>query len=271
MDESTLPVPPGHTAGRPKKGEKRPKSKILPALELDFTKDPADHILPCSEREQAHHLEWYVDEVRSVNRILGLYDKLPMLCPGEKCYWAELCPTKPDFMFVGLRCPLEIVEVWRLFFRYVQELRIYPDRHVDLSMIADLVRIDLQIHRIDQQIQIQGMLRDEVAAVVQNTGEAKYKKVIHPLIPVQCKLREQRDRIYEDLVATRDAREKAEREKGKTVMDAMELMRRLKEMAQKRSPELVTIDVPGLVMNKNQKEQPREEEPDFSSLLPRGE
>lgn len=270
---SDLPEP----AGGPRRGPaplSRPRSKnLLPTLEIDLTKDPADHVLPCSEREQAKHLQWYVEEVRSVNRILGLYEKLPMICPAERCPYADLCPTKPDFLFQGLRCPLEIMEIFRLFVRYIRELEVLPDGHVDLTQIMDLVRIDLQIHRIDQHLQREGMLKDEVAQVVQSTGEAKYKKVSHPLLADQYKLRTQRDNLYKKLIADREARKKTELAEGKKTLDALQLMQQLQQAAmQMGARPLVQIqDSPVPTLSALTAPQPEENDPDFDVLLGGGE
>lgn len=232
--------------GRPRRD--RPVTEhLLPALEVDFSIDPALQMLPCSEREQAKHLNWYVPEVRSVNQTLGLYKSLPMICQASGCHWAGQCPSAPDFMFEGRPCPLEMIQSFRLFRGYVREMEVRPDDSVDLDLIGELVRIQIQMQRIDQQLQVHGMLVNTIGGVNQKEGKALYEKTQHPLFTRQSQLREDRNRIHKSLIANRAEKEKLKQVEGRQKMDMLDFMRRMREASEEGlGPAKVEGDVKAL-------------------------
>ena len=223
-----LPVPESEKSQRkPRPSRSR---KLLPVLDIDWSKSPAEQILPCREQTQARHLEWHVEDVRSVNRNLGLYNSLPMLCQADKCHRAQTCPTaEHDFPFKGLRCPLEIIEAYRQLVQYIWELKVDPVNHTDLTQVGDLVRLDIQIKRIDEQVQRDGMMTDQIAGIAQKDGKAVYGKGAHQLLVLQRGLRKDRNDLYRELLASRDAREDAARKAGIKEETMTSVIRRLQE------------------------------------------
>lgn len=217
--------------GRPRR-DRPVTEKLLPVLNIDFTLDPAAQVLPCSEREQARHLDWYVPEVRSANQTLGLYKNLPMICQASGCHYASQCPTAPDFMFKGRPCPLEVVQSFRLFVGYVREMDIRPNDSVDLDLIGELVRIQIQIQRIDQQLQAHGMLVDSVGGIAQQKGTAIFEKAQHPLLTHQSRLRDDRNRIHKSLIASRSEKKKVQQSDGQQQMGAMAILQKMRQMAE---------------------------------------
>jgi hypothetical protein len=268
--KSLVPAPkkPGKKpVGRPK------KTSLLPPLDIDFSLDPADQILPCHDLDQARHLEWYVTEVRATNRRLRMYESLPMICQASGCYWASMCPTRPDFMFEGLRCPLEIMEIYRTFVSYVRELKVQPDDYVDLKMVADLVRIDLTLMRMDQEIQVKGMWVDQTAGIVQGRDIPKAERaildqVINPLIAAQSKLRDDRNKLYKSLLASRDAKKKIEMTEKRQEQDFLKLLTQMHEKLNesKKAAETPVIEavavLPALPPAPDEIVEPNDDEPD---------
>lgn len=237
MEESLVPVQKVSLAkskgGRPKKGNKTPY--LLPVLQLDTSKNPLDQVLPCEEKKQATHLDWRVNEVRSVNSNLGLYTSLPMVCQASGCFWASQCPTRPDFAFKGRLCPLEIIEAYKFFVGYVRDLGIKPTDYVDLRLVEDLIRIDLQLRQVDQRLQLQGMESDTVGGVAQGTGTAIWEKTSHPLLATQDKLRNRRREIHKSLIASKVDKKELERKEGKQKVDTLALWNRISDRIDKNT------------------------------------
>lgn len=235
-----------------KKTAKRPSLRtqdLLPILDVDLSKGPGNVILPFdleAEKKQAKHLGWYVAEVRAANRNLKLGHSLPMICAATGCYWAGQCETAPDFLWEGLRCPIEMMDIYKHWIGYVRELEVGPSDFVDVKMVEDLVRIELQLIRIDRQIQIQGMLVDTVGGVIQNVGKDKggvavYEKSVHPLLTLQNKLRKDRNEIYDKLEVSREAKRKARQSEGKMNTDLLSIMSAIKKQGA-RIEEIVDVD-----------------------------
>lgn len=228
-DKSMVPLP-KKKMGRPKKNQtsiepddKAKKAFLLPVLKIDLNREPSEQVLAIAEREQAHHLGWKVNEVRSVNAQLNMYDSIPMLCRGQDCYYAPICPFKPDFKFEGYLCPLQTMDVYRFFVGYVRDLDIRPTDYVDLKLVEDLVRIDLQLKTVDQKIQVLGLEVNVIGGIVQSTGEAIYQKAAHPLLIHQDKLRNKRRDIHTALIASRREKLDRDRKEGKVKDDITSL------------------------------------------------
>ena len=235
-NNNLLPIKRG--PGRPRKSTSAPppakKKNLLPVLKFDPDRDPELPILAVSEKHQAMHLGWRVAEVRSVNSHLGLYDSLPMVCQASGCYWAKMCPTSPDYQFTGKRCPLETLDIYRFFIRYIIDLEIKPTDYVDLTLIEDLIRIDLQLKRVDQQIQMTGMEIDTIGGVLQGPGgRALTEKSAHPLLLIQDKLRNRRRELHKALIASRDAKMVRDFKEGKIRENELDIFERFRSLAEK--------------------------------------
>lgn len=230
MENPLLPTPPDEPKKKSRRKPKKEKLVQLPKLEVDFTLPPAFQILPAKDAAQSYHLGWHVSDVRSVNETLDLYNKLPRVCKGKDCWWAGQCPSAPNFIFEGYKCPLDILDVYRNFFRYVTEMEVSPTDHADLKMVEDLLRIDLQIKHIDQQIQLAGM--ESIKEVTMRNATSK-EQVLHPLLTFQRGLRQDRNTLYEKLIISREAKKKAEAMDTRGKTDLLQWMYRMKEAAEK--------------------------------------
>jgi hypothetical protein len=240
-----LPIPKAKV-GRKPKSRNRTRDPLA-NLELDLAKDPADLVLPCSEAQQADHLGWYVTEVRATNRDLGLYDKLPMVCKAEECPRSKACKTAPEFLFKGLRCPIETMEVYRDFVRYVRELEVEPDNWVDLKMIEELVQLDLYISRIDHSLRVDGFMVEQTAGIMQKIPLPVKDQGAHPLIAVQTKYRDDRRKLYKDLLANRAERQKLQDRQKKREFDMLDFVAKLQSAVKPRADGGLIIDATSLL------------------------
>ena len=237
MSSSSDELKPVRQNGRPRKH--RDPLNLPDTIDIPLDGNPAQAVLPCSPERQANLLDWYKDEVVSVNRQLGLYDKFPMVCKGQHCFWAELCPTKDaGFLYKGFRCPIQIMEIHRQFVLLVHELDVSPDDTVDLNHVADLVRIDLQIKTIDMDLQVRGMVVDTVAGIAQKEGIPIYQLGENLMLARQSKLRADRDRIYKQLLISREAKKKIELQTKATENSATDILSRIKMAVMAQNGEL---------------------------------
>jgi hypothetical protein len=243
-DEALNPVNPQtgkRPPGRPRK-ERPSKPHLLPPLDIDLNQTPDEITLPCSEVEQARYLTWRLGEVRSVNRTLSLYDNIPMLCQGADCHWAKLCPTAAKaFPFQGMRCPFEVRQLFRQFVQYVRELEVSPWDYADLALIGDLCRVDLQIKRIDQQVQVEGMFIEKIGGIAQATSTVFKEKAVNPLLERQGKLRAERLQLYKNLMISREAMWKRRKEEGSQQFNLVNVMTALRTAAQEQEVEIIDV------------------------------
>ncbi len=213
-------------ANRRRKGRvpKEESPDLLPVLLINNATDPGKVVLPESELHQSNLLGWRTADLRHVNRTLGLYDRLPMLCRGSDCFWAELCPTGPTFPFKGRLCPLEVIDAWRHFYEYVRELNVKPGDRVDLAMVADLVRLDVQISRIDMKLQVSGMETEYHVGIAQKNATEFKELQPNKLLKEQSQKRKDRNVLYDKLLANREARFEQELKAGNSRDNILSLM-----------------------------------------------
>lgn len=102
----------------------------------------------------------------------GLYAAIPMLCKGEDCPYAEVCPLLSGGMDPsGSRCPLEIGLILKRFDEYKSEFGIDEDDIVDMGLVKDLVDYDVQLFRAENRIALQGDFIEDVVVSVTENGD----------------------------------------------------------------------------------------------------
>lgn len=158
--------------------------------------------------------EWKVSErgMRALNAALsmaatkhGLYASIPMLCKADDCPYAEVCPlVEMEQAPHGERCPLEIARILKKYNDYTKELQIDEKNIVDMSLIKDLIDLDIQITRADNKLAIDGdFLQEQVVGISEQTGEAITNPAIHKAVEYKEKLLKKRHDTLQLLHSTR--------------------------------------------------------------------
>lgn len=102
----------------------------------------------------------------------GLYAAIPMMCKGDLCPYAEVCPLLEGGMDPsGSRCPLEIGLILKRFDEYKDEFGIDETNIVDMGLVKDLVDYDVQLFRAENKIAMQGDFIEEVVVTVTDSGQ----------------------------------------------------------------------------------------------------
>lgn len=102
----------------------------------------------------------------------GLYAAIPMMCKGELCPYAEVCPLLEGGMDpTGSRCPLEIGLILKQFDSYTKEFGIDESDVVDMGIVKDLVDYDVQLFRAENKIAMQGDFIEDVVVTVTENGQ----------------------------------------------------------------------------------------------------
>lgn len=159
---------------------------------------------------------WTAEKVRIVNAQHNLISSLPRRCNGKRnCSASGDCHFSNKIVndeFAGTNCPIEVVESFKLFAGYVLDLDIKPEDFTDIQLVMDLVRLTLIARRCDTYNKSGDILLDETIMVVQKDGKEVKKPVPVPTFGMMREIREDIQKIYTMLVASRE---------GKTKRDAM--------------------------------------------------
>lgn len=137
----------------------------------------------------------------------GLYASIPMLCKAEGCPYAEVCPlVEMGRAPKAERCPIEIARILKKYDDYTDELQIDPVNGsiIDLTLVKDLIDLDIQITRADNKLAIDGdFIQEQVVGISEATGEAITTPAIHKAIDYKERLLKKRHDVLQLLHSTR--------------------------------------------------------------------
>jgi len=165
-------------------------------------------------RKRYYVLNWSAEELSNVEEQLTIYTTVPLLCKGEECDFSGECPLVKNSTvgrWVGHGCPLEIVDAFRHFAGYVNDLDIRPEDYTDIQMVNDLVRLQIQLTECDKLKRKEAPVEVMVAGTDSKTGLRHNSRQPSQLLEQQRRLRQDINKHYQLLLASRQARKEAER------------------------------------------------------------
>lgn len=248
--------------------EDKSSSKRVPALLIDFSQ-PIDYniVYPLTPASKSNSITqrakdagklgslWNAEAIRMVDAQHGIYQDIPIVCKGKKCTddevceYAQFCPfdeDKVDDQYKGGNCPVEVVEAFKLFAGYVVDLEIKPTDFTDLQTIVDLIRLQLLIRRCDLYQKDKPIWEKKVGGIHQKTGTVHFDKVPNLGYDMTGRLRADLDKKYQQLVATRLDKMKADSLSGQQMKDMATYIKSLTDAAAKvkkdRLKKVDTID-----------------------------
>jgi len=148
-------------------------------------------------------------------RIIRTCSAVPMLCTGPACPVKHLCTIREvrdpavELTFpIGSACPVEasLIEYWRL--DYYRTLRIDQQDKVERDRIEELLELDLTMWFISGVVAAKGHTIESAVGAT-NTGTPLYKTELNPLLEAKDKAAKRRDKILDELIATREAKERS--------------------------------------------------------------
>jgi hypothetical protein len=136
----------------------------------------------------------------------AFYSAIPIVCKAEECPYAETCQLlDEDLVTVGDKCPLEIAAVEQLFQAYVDELHV--DNIIDLSLVKELVDLDIGILRCENKLAIDADIIQEINFAITQRGQLITQPAIHKAAEYKDKLLNRRHSILQLLHSTRKDKE----------------------------------------------------------------
>jgi hypothetical protein len=134
----------------------------------------------------------------------GLYAAIPMMCRGEECPYASVCPLidagkDPS----GSRCPLEIALILKRYDEYVKKFQVPEDDVVDQGLIKDLVDFDVQLFRADNRMAIQADFVEEVVTGIAENGQEITQMQISKAAEYKDKIQAKKNKVLQLMHSTR--------------------------------------------------------------------
>jgi hypothetical protein len=144
---------------------------------------------------------------KSINRQAvkhGLYASIPMVCRGDDCAYRATCPLYiNDEHPEDERCPIEISHILTKFQAYTRELDVDQENIIDMTLIKDLIDLDVQIQRADNKLAIDGDFIQMVTITVTEDGDEIQNPAIHKAVEYKEKLLKKRHDVLQLLHSTR--------------------------------------------------------------------
>ena len=134
----------------------------------------------------------------------GMYSAIPMMCKGEGCPYASVCPIldaggNPK----GQRCPLEIGIVLKKFEEYSEYFRVEDTDVVDMGLIKDLVDYDVQLFRAENRIAMEGDFLEDVIVTVTESGQEITNKQVSKAAEYKERIMNKKHKVLELMNSTR--------------------------------------------------------------------
>lgn len=159
----------------------------------------------------------------------GILAQVPMICRGHKCPYVNTCYLKPEERPKQGRCPIEIATILSLFEKYTTHLEITDEDIVDLTLVKELIDLDIQLLRADHYMAARPEFVEEVPVFVTEDGRAFTKPEISRAVEYKEKLRKERHRILQLLNSTRKDKEGGRKGKDPSSM-AADILAKAKEL-----------------------------------------
>lgn len=211
-------------------------------------------------------------EIANMNHVntssYGMFASIPIVCQKDNCAYKNVCMVSQAERIEGRRCPMEIsailsrFEMWCMHFNIdISDNAIDPKDAVDVSLIKDLVNIEIQIMRAENKIALNGDFMAKTLLEVDRKCNPYFGEDIHPATNFLVTLQTRKDKILNQLHATRKDKA-ADLKKSSPSDDAIKLFREIKEMQNLDDITDVEFDEEGNIIYEEVKETtvPQEEE-----------
>lgn len=173
---------------------------------------------------------------------------LPMRCLAAKCIYALNCPlqqagTAPK----GESCPIEKLLIGYMTEQYVASLGIDPQNYVEMSMLADIIEMEIYDLRVSGELSISALLIDQ-AVGVGSDGEPILRKEASPALDAKLQIKKHKDTLRRAFLATREIKAKYKMREVKDFSQMLSDLRRLSaEQAAALPEERKILDLPAPV------------------------
>lgn len=138
----------------------------------------------------------------------GMLAAVPLLCKDIDCPYKDVCTISPQHRVVGQRCPMEAAALITRFQQYCEHFDLSmstptPEELIDMSLVNDLVEVEVQMMRASNRIAINGDFISRTIGSVDHKGKVYYEDAIDPAAEYNDRLKEKRWKIYRLLDSTR--------------------------------------------------------------------
>ena len=178
---------------------------------------------------------------------LGPITAVAMICTGEKCQVNTTCPYwKANIAPIGEECLVEKTLIREWVERYVDEFQVDLSRTTEVHLVSELAELSVYERRINSYIAIHNpMMMQENVSGVDQYGNPFYNLDISKAFEIKGKLKQQRMKILDAMLATRDRKAKlvvAAANVSSNLTELSSLKQRIHEMAKLKNERVIDAE-----------------------------
>jgi len=201
-----------------KQRKRRKRAEYLPSAEELKEMNRKGEWQMSEQGKRAKAIDAHIRETQT-----GLYASIPIICQADECPFFDACHLAqmgeaPE----GDRCAIEINTIEKLMEKYTEELDVDVDDMVDISIIRDVIDIDVSLMRINKNLAKNPEIVQDVIAGIGEDGTAYEQPEINKAYELQSKLMKQRRKLLRELHATRKEKAKDDQDINLNVSDTIE-------------------------------------------------
>ena len=155
----------------------------------------------------------------------GLYARIPITCKGGCCPYSESCMLlKYDMAPEGEKCALETALIEKNLEGYKRDFDLDPSSSfVDFTYVKELINTDIMIERAQALLTQEGIAVEEVyTGSNERTGDDFFRKEVSKALEIYEKHCRRRDKILDNMLATRKAKAQMKQGDEKSIYDMIQ-------------------------------------------------
>lgn len=152
----------------------------------------------------------------------GLYARIPITCKADSCPYKGSCMLfKYDMAPEGEKCAFETALIEKNLEGYKTDFNLAPDSSfTDFTIVKELINADVMMERAQALIAEEGIAIDEVyTGSNERSGIDFFRKEISKALEIYERHSKMRDRLLDNMVATRKAKARTKTTTEKSVYD----------------------------------------------------
>jgi len=151
----------------------------------------------------------------------GLYARVPLVCKGDGCPYADQCQLLPyDMAPEGEYCAVELAQIDMRAMGYTQDIDYDTASFTDKNLMSELVTLDVMLERCKALLAKDGTPVIDMAIGVDQEGNEIRQPAVSKAWEAYEKISKKRDQTYQLLMMTRKDHKESGDQDAKTVSDA---------------------------------------------------
>lgn len=134
----------------------------------------------------------------------GMYAKIPIVCKGDSCPYAESCPLlSASLAPLGEACPIEAAQIELRYEGYSKDFDLEYSSFTDKAIVSEIINADIMMERCKALMSKEGVPVVEVVAGISDSGDVYTRPEVSKYWEAYERAQKKRNDAYQLMMATR--------------------------------------------------------------------